>query len=144
LATIADATGLFPGELLPELMSGFLSSGEGLHLWLTCEADGQAAAFCYAVPEKLTDRTWNMLAIAVHPELQAKGVGGALVKNLEAVLIERGQRILVVDTSGAPEFGRARDFYRKNGYREEARIREFWAAGNDKVVFWKKLNPYPI
>lgn len=80
-----------------------------------------------------------MLAIAVLPQCQGKGAGAAIVKHLEGVLRERGQRILIADTSGTKAFARTRQFYRKNGYTEEARIRDFWAAGNDKVVFWKSI-----
>lgn len=139
LAKVADATDLFPGEMLHEMMRGFLSDGGSNDVWLTCELAGEAAGFCFAVPEKLTDGTWNMLAIAVHPESQGKGAGRAIVGHLEASLLARGQRVLIADTSGTPEFEQTRAFYRKNGYLEEARIRDFWAAGNDKVVFWKQL-----
>ena len=45
----------------------------------------------------------------------------------------------LVETSGLPEFERARAFYRKCGYEEEARIREFYNAGEDKIVFRKAL-----
>jgi ribosomal protein S18 acetylase RimI-like enzyme len=140
LAKVADASQLFPGEMLPEMISGSLSGGECHDLWLTCELEGEAVGFCFAVPEKLTDGTWNMLAIAVHPEHQGGGAGSALVKHLEATLLARGQRVLIADTSGTPEFKQTREFYGKNGYSEEARIRDFWAEGNDKVVFWKLLN----
>ena len=34
----------------------------------------------------------------------------------------------------------SRQFYCKNGYDEEARIREFYQAGEDKVVFRKVLH----
>jgi ribosomal protein S18 acetylase RimI-like enzyme len=139
LAKVADATELFPGEMLPGMMGAFLSGGDSPDIWLTCEAGGQVAGFCYAVPEKLTDGTWNMLAIAVHPSRQGTGAGSAIVRHLEAALLARGQRVIIADTSGTPEFERTRGFYRKNGYREEARIRDFWAEGNDKVVFWKRL-----
>jgi ribosomal protein S18 acetylase RimI-like enzyme len=139
LANVADASQLFPGEMLPEMIGGFLSGGEIHDVWLTYELEGEAVGFCYAVPEKLTDGTWNMLAIAVHPANQGKGVGSAVVRRLEATLLSRGQRILIADTSGTPEFEQTREFYRKNGYLEEARILDFWGAGNDKVVFWKRL-----
>jgi ribosomal protein S18 acetylase RimI-like enzyme len=118
----------------------YLSSGESHDVWLTYELEGEAAGFCFAVPEKLTDGTWNMLAIAVHPAHQGRGAGSALVKRLETTLIMRSQSVLIADTSGAPEFKLTREFYGKNGYTEEARIRDFWAAGNDKVVFWKLLS----
>lgn len=139
LAKVADATQLFPGEMLSEMISAYLSSDECQELWLTFEAAGRIAGFCYAIPEKLTDGTWNMLAIAVHPSSQGKGAGSAIVRHLERELLARGQRVLIADTSGTPEFGQTREFYRKNGYSEEARIRDFWASGNDKVVFWKRL-----
>lgn len=137
LAQVAEATDLIPGDLLAGMMRGFLSDEDSQDICLTYESGGKAAGFCYAVPEKLTDGTWNMLAIAVHPDEQGKGAGSALVRQLEATLLGLGARVLIADTSGLPEFAPARAFYRKNGYQEEARIRDFWAAGNDKVIYTK-------
>lgn len=139
LTTVLDETGLFPGEMLPELVGDFLSgNGEG-HIWLSCETRGDAVGFCYAAPEALAEGTWNMLAIAVLPGAQGNGSGAALVAELESQLRSLGQRVLIADTSGTAEYRQTRRFYRKNGYTEEARIREFWGPGDDKVVFWKSL-----
>jgi ribosomal protein S18 acetylase RimI-like enzyme len=139
LKILVDETGLFPGEMLADMVSGFLSNGEDQDIWLTCEVGGEAIGFCYAAPEQLADGTWNMLAIAVHPSKQGGGHGGAIVRRLESMLHERGHRVLIADTSGKDEFARTREFYRKSGYSEEARIRHFWAEGDDKVVFWKLI-----
>ena len=54
----------------------------GKKLWLTSEMKGQAVGFCYAVPEKLTVGTWNMLTIAVLLSQQGGGLGIAIVKEL--------------------------------------------------------------
>jgi len=140
LQEVLNGTELFPSEMLPGMVSGFLSDDESSDIWLTCEANGKAVGFCYAVPEELAEGAWNMLAIAVLPSEQGGGCGGAITKHLESELKERGQRILIADTSGADDFAQTREFYRKNGYAEEARIRDFWAAGDDKIVFWKSLS----
>ena len=140
LQEVLNGTELFPSEMLPDMVGSFLSNDESSDIWLTCEANGKAVGFCYAVPEELAEGTWNMLAIAILPTEQGNGCGGAIVKDLEAELHERGQRILIADTSGTDEFAQTREFYRKNGYSEEARIRDFWAAGDDKVVFWKSIS----
>lgn len=140
LQSVLNETGLFPADMLPGLVSNFLTSEDSVDLWMSCEVNGTVVGFCYAVPEQLTDGTWNMLAIAVHPDSQGGGHGAALVRSLETALRERGQRILLADTSGSDEFTLTRSFYRKNGYVEEARIRDFWARGDDKVVFWKRLD----
>lgn len=139
LQEVVDGTELFPSEMLPDMVRSFLSGDEGRDLWLTCEVDGKAVGFCYAVPEELTDGAWNMLALAVLPLLQGKSHGAALVAEMEATLKAREQRILIADTSGKATFARTREFYRKTGFTEEARIRDFWAAGDDKIVFWKSL-----
>ncbi len=140
LQEVLNGTELFPSEMLPDMVSGFLANDESADIWLTCEANGKAVGFCYAVPEELAEGAWNMLAVAVLPSEQGGGCGGAIIKHLEAVLKKRGQRILIADTSGADAFVQTRAFYRKNGYVEEARIRDFWAAGDDKIVFWKPLS----
>lgn len=142
LQEVLDGTELFPSQMLPEMIDGFLSNATTTELWLTCELDGKAVGFCYAAPEQLAEGTINMLAIAVLPSIQGRGVGRALVLKLESLLSERGQRIMIADTSGTDAFSQTREFYRKNGYTEEARIRDFWAPGDDKVVFWKSLAPF--
>ncbi|MEG5000657.1 hypothetical protein [Microcoleus sp. B4-D4] len=52
----------------------------------------------------------------------------------------RGGRVLLVETSGLPEFDRVRSFYRKCGYDEKARIRDFCKAGDDKIVYRKAID----
>ncbi len=139
LQLVLMGTDLFPPEMLPDMLSSFLSVEHSEDHWLTCEQDGRAIGFCYAVPEQLAEGTWNMLAIAVLPQKQGSGAAQEIVRQLESDLRSQGQRILIADTSGTDSFAATREFYRKSGYVEEARIRDFWANGDDKVVFWKAL-----
>lgn len=140
LKGVLRETDLFPADMLPDMIHGFLSGQEGAEIWLTATSEGKIAGFCYAIPEMLAEGVWNMLAIAVLPAAQGLGCGSALTAHLEEALRARAQRIVIADTSGTDAFADTRAFYRKNGYREEARIRDFWAAGDDKIVFWKSLN----
>lgn len=140
LQAVVDGTELFPSEMLPDMVGGFLAGDDDDDaLWLTCESEGAAVGFCFAKPEQLADGTWNMLAIAVQPAMQGLGFGRAIVGQLEADLARRCARVLIADTSGTDAFAKTRAFYCVCGYSEEARIRDFWAAGDDKVVFWKRL-----
>ncbi len=77
--------------------------------------------------------------IAVRPDRQRQGRGAALVRYVEETLMARGARVLLVETSGLESFERTRAFYRTCGYDEEARIRDFYKAGDDKIVFRKAL-----
>ncbi len=93
----------------------------------------------YFAPEPYAYGTWNLYFIAVHPDRQGEGRGATLLRHVEQTLAARGARVLLVETSGVPNFERTRAFYRKQGYDEEARIREFYKAGDDKVIFRKAL-----
>ena len=139
LIAVADETGLFPGDMLPAMLDGYLTGNPSQSIWLTCEAHGAPIGFCYAEPEPLAEGTWNMLAIAVLPSRQGRGSGGAMVERLESELRGSGHRVLIADTSGTDAYAPTREFYRKAGYTQEARIRDFWADGDDKIVFWKAL-----
>ena len=139
LQRVLDETELFPSERVPDFIRPFLREPTGNELWLTCEEADVPIGFAYAKAEELTDGTWNMLAIAVAPNRHRSGAGSAPVSTLEAILRDRSQRILIAETSGLPEFEKARNFYRRNGYSEEARIRDFWGRGDDKIVFWKEI-----
>lgn len=136
---IIGATGLFPPELLDDMAAPFFA-GADESSWLTLE-QGKPQGLAYCAPERFTDGTWNLLLIAVHPDLQRTGAGAALIRAVEDGVRKRGGRLLLVETSGLGTFAGQRAFYLAQGYREEARIAEFYQAGEDKVVFWKRLTP---
>lgn len=139
LKTIVDATEMFPSHLLDDMLKPYLASGSSDERWLTVDEGQGPMALAYCAPERMTDGTSNLLLIAVHPGYQGRGVGQALMHEVETSVTARGQRKLLVETSGLPEFERTRDFYRRLGYTEEARTRDYYAAGDDKIVFWKAL-----
>ncbi|MEM7553952.1 MAG: GNAT family N-acetyltransferase [Cyanobacteria bacterium P01_A01_bin.84] len=142
IMNIAQAIGLFEGEELEELgnmLSGYFenSLGEG-HSWVVCE-DGGVVGVTYFAPEQYAYGVYNLYFIAVHPQHQGKGKGAAILKYVEKTLTQKGERLLLVETSGLPNFELTRKFYRKQGYEEEARIRDFYKAGDDKIIFRKAL-----
>lgn len=138
LKAVIDATGLFPSDMLDGMMAGYFGGDAGDDFWLT-DDDGGPVGVGYYAPERMTQGTWNLYLIAVHPDRQGQGRGAALLRHVERALAARGGRVLLVETSGLPSFERARAFYRKCGYEEEARIRDFYQAGEDKVIFRKAL-----
>lgn len=138
IRSVLDRTGLFPSDLLDEMTEPFLS-GTARHFWSVALQADQPIGFAYCEPERMTEGTYNLLAIAVAPEHQRSGSGAALVRDIEATLRQEGGRLLLVETSTDPDQDGARAFYLKDGFTEEARIRDFYAPGQTKVVFWKML-----
>ncbi|MEM9457744.1 MAG: GNAT family N-acetyltransferase [Myxococcota bacterium] len=138
LKAIAEATELFPASMLDDMIAGYFDRSKA-DLWFTAVRDGVPLCLGFCEPERMTEGTWNLLALGVRPEHQGTGIGTAMLRYLEERLAARGERVLLIETMGTEQFERTRSFYRNNGYTEEARIREFYAAGADKVVFWKHL-----
>lgn len=138
IGAIAENTGLFPSDMLAEMIAGYLDRVKA-DIWLTATLDDHPVGFGFCEPERMTSGTWNLLAIGVTPDRQSQGVGARLLRHLEAQLAHAGHRVLLVETLATPEFARTRSFYLNNGFVEEARIREFYEAGADKLVFWKHL-----
>lgn len=140
LHPVLEETGLFPPDLL-EGMAGEDLDDPARSLWMMAEDRGRAAGFAYARLEPLTEGTWNLLALAVRPVAQGQGLGGALVRAVEARLHARGVRLLIIDTAGTPEFAPAHRLYARLGYAEGARLLDFWADAVDKVTFARRLSP---
>ncbi len=142
LIAIADAIGFQANELeeLSEMLTDYFGGDSNSdRFWITDDDNGPVGV-AYCEPERMTNRTWNLQLIAIRPDRQGQGRGATLLRYVEQTLTARGGRMLLVETSGLPEFERTRAFYRQCGYEEEARIRDFYAAGDDKVVFRKVLN----
>lgn len=136
---IIDSVGLFPSTLLDGMTAPFLTGAAPDELWLVAVRDGVPCAVAYAAPERFTDGTWNLLLIAVRRDRQGEGLAALLTRSVERRLADRGARILLIETSSLPAFARPRAIYGHLGYAEEARIRGFYARGEDKVIFRKIL-----
>lgn len=138
IASILDATGLFPSALLPAMAEPFLSAMAD-HLWLViCDSD-QVIGFAYCEPERMTDGTHNLLAIAVSPDRQRMGIGTMLVAATQRHLAGLPARILLVETSSLDEYAGTRAFYDQQAFCREAVIRDYYGDGEAKLVFWKRL-----
>jgi ribosomal protein S18 acetylase RimI-like enzyme len=138
LADILNQTELFPSEMLEEMAKPFLTN-TAPHIWLVIHDENGVAGFAYCEPERMTDNTFNLLAIAVDPSRQRGGLGSAIVMALTESLAQIGGRILLVETSSLPKYVGTRAFYDGLGFTREACIREFYSIGEDKIIFWRKL-----
>lgn len=138
LKTVIEANGLFSSDMLDDMISGYLNNESENEFWLTYE-DSKPVAIAYCAPERMTQGTWNLYLIAVHPDYQRQGLGTSMLDDIEQVLTARGERLLLVETSSLETFKGTQKFYRQCGFEEEARIREFYQAGEDKIVFCKSL-----
>ncbi|MBC7806671.1 MAG: GNAT family N-acetyltransferase [Akkermansiaceae bacterium] len=141
IIAVAVASGIFPAEeteMLETVLSDHFAGNGGGHVCVL-EEEGVPVAVAYYTPAVAADRTWDLTMIAVRPERQRQGYGATLLGYMETALRGSGQRLLLVDTSGLPEYESARAFYAKQGFEREARIRDFYADGDDKIVFRKSL-----
>lgn len=138
LALANAAIGFEPEELdqLSATLTDYLT-GSSPAFWLTDKDEHQTVGAAYCAPEPMTHGTWNLLFIAIHPDHQGQGRGTAMISQVEQLLREQGDRILLVETLAS--FTQTRAFYLQCGYEEEARIRDYYDAGQDKVIYRKVL-----
>ena len=97
--------------------------------------------FVYYAPAPMTEGTWQLWWIVVQNDLQGKGLGGRMLKQVEKHALELGGRVLFIETSSQEKYDPTRQFYLKYGYLLEARMRGFYAAGDDMMVYRKSLVP---
>jgi ribosomal protein S18 acetylase RimI-like enzyme len=77
--------------------------------------------------------------MAVDPARHGLGIGGALIGEMERQL-SGVARLVIVETAGRPDYRATRAFYEARGYRKAAVIPDFYAPGDDQVVYVKSLS----
>jgi len=101
--------------------------------------DGQLAGYvCYGATPG-TDRVYDLYWIAMHPAFQGSGGGTQLIDEVERRLRQREARLIVVETSSRAEYAATRHFYEARGYEQAARISDFYAPADDRVVCTKRF-----
>jgi ribosomal protein S18 acetylase RimI-like enzyme len=106
---------------------------------LAADLDGRLAGWICWGPTPCTLGTYDLYWMVVDPALQDSGIGTAMLVEMERRLAGVA-RLIVVETSGRPDYGPTRRFYEARGYGAAATIPDFYAPGEDQVVFVKYLS----
>jgi ribosomal protein S18 acetylase RimI-like enzyme len=145
LVTLAEGTGVFKPlemdalrEVLNDYHGGDVPYG---HRAVTVEQEGQPIGFAYYAPTPMTEQTWHLYWIFVGKATQARGVGAKLLAHAEEDIVRSGGRLFLIETSSLPSYEPTRRFYLKHGYEQAALVRDFYADGDDQVIFRKRLRP---
>lgn len=115
-------------------------------------SDDEYAIFCAELPKgsvagflcygktPLTSSTYDLYWIVTHPSHQGRGIARGMLNYLEHLLSAKQATLLVAETSSLPSYEAARAFYRAKGFQEESRIRDFYAPGDDRLTYCKRLS----
>jgi ribosomal protein S18 acetylase RimI-like enzyme len=142
---IARATGVFKalelvalGEVLDDYHAREFGNG---HRCVSYEIEGEVVGFAYFAPAAMADRVWYLYWIAVDPTRQGQGIGVSLLNHVEDAIREARGRLHLIETSSLPHYEPTRTFYLKRGYVIASILRDFYADGDDLVVFAKRFLP---
>lgn len=94
---------------------------------------------CYG-KAPLTDAVYDIYWIVVHPSSWRQGTGSALLRIAEEDMLRLRARLVLVETSSSPSYEIPRAFYQKHGYREQARVPDYYSLGDHKIILGKTLN----
>jgi len=135
---VLESSGQFDPDSIAYVMQTLEShlQNPGEEIWFTA-VDKEPVGFAYCAPEPVTSGTWNLLMLWTKEGFEGKGLGKSLVSAIENELNNRDARLLIVETSQLPEFEAARNFYEKYGFTLEAEVKDFFAAGDNKLIYTK-------
>jgi GNAT superfamily N-acetyltransferase len=143
LVALARDTGVFKPieiEALAEVLDDFHARERANgHRSVTAWQDERPIGFAYWAPAEMTDRTWVLWWIAVRRDRQGLGAGAELLHACESDVRAAGGRLLLIETSSLPGYEPSRRFYAKHGYEAPSVVRDFYADGDDLLVYRKRL-----
>jgi ribosomal protein S18 acetylase RimI-like enzyme len=143
---LVERTGFFSREeqdVARELVDETLARGPASgYEFVFADLPGQPAELpgytCYGLIPA-TRSSYDLYWIAVAPSQQGKGLGRRLLRETERLAVESGATQMFAETSGRPQYAPTRAFYERMGYQVAALLKDFYAPGDDKVIFARRL-----
>jgi GNAT superfamily N-acetyltransferase len=139
---LVEATGYFTSVEIPvavELIQENLAKGAAAsgYYFLFAELSGRMIGYACYGPIPCTASSHNLYWIAVLPEFQGKGLGKALMREAEKRIRDKGGTRIYIDTSYKAQYEDTRAFYESLGYSLGCLLPDFYAPGDDKVIYAK-------
>jgi ribosomal protein S18 acetylase RimI-like enzyme len=101
-------------------------------------AQGLEGFTCYG-PIDGTANRYDLYWIAVSPKAQGKGLGNRLLAESVADARKRGATHMFIDTSTRNDYAAARRLYESQGFEPMGVLVDFYADGDSKALFGRKL-----
>lgn len=140
---LAAATGFFSTEeigiaveLVEERLCQGVASG---YEFLFVEHQGQVVGYTCFGPIPGTQGSYDLYWIIVDPQRQGEGIGKRLLERSEAIIRRQGGRRLYIETSSRGQYQPTQAFYQRCGYHLEALLEDFYAPGDGKLIYGKRL-----
>lgn len=141
LERLTRETGFFREEEVGtavELLDEHLAGDED-YRFIGAFAGNELIGYACWGPTPGTEGTWDLYWIVVARERQGEGIGSDLLKHVEQTLTTDHCRLVVVETSSRADYAPTRAFYEARGYTRTAVIPEYYAPGDDLVIYFKDL-----
>ena len=136
---MAESTGFFYDFEIPvavELIEDGLINGEHReYKFLFAEIDGKPVSYtCYGHIMG-TEAGYDLFWIITHNDYSGKGIGKIILEKTHQIIRELGGKYVIAETSGLEKYTPTRKFYLSFGYSLEAEIRDYYKAGDAKMVY---------
>lgn len=127
-------------EIAVELVEEWLKEGEACgYNFVFCDIDGRTVAYSCFGSDVMSKTCFDLYWIATHNDLRGKGVGRKVLEETERIARQMGCIILIAETSGLPHYEPTRAFYINTGFDLEAKIKDYYTIGDDKLFFTKRI-----
>lgn len=128
-------------EIALELVNERLSKGDASgYSFSFAEQGGDVVGYSCFGPIPCTVFSYDLYWIAVLPDLRGAGIGKRIIREAEAEIRRMGGKRIYVETSSREIYTPTRAFYLRCGYVQEAALTDFYAPGDDKIIFLKVLS----
>lgn len=104
------------------------------------EEDGKILGYHCTGKRPLTDAVYDLYWIVADPEHSGKGIGKNLIEHAENFVKERKGRWILAETSSKDSYLSTQSFYLRNNYTILSEIKDFYAVGDNLLIFGKYFN----
>lgn len=109
------------------------------HPYVLVEDDDTVVAYACFGKNSMTTGTFDLYWIATRTDRMGKGYGRAILSFVEEEVRRRGGYLLVIETSSQESYGSTRQFYDKVGCTLAAQLPDYYAEGDDKLIYLKRV-----
>ena len=144
ILAISRSVGVFDAEeivTVDELLREYIGQGaqKSSYHFLSYHNGEHVLGFACYGPRALTHGTFDLYWIATAKEAQGRGIGSALLQRVAQEVKALGGRLIVAETSSRPDYTPTRRFYETHNFDRAATIADFYAPGDDMVVYVQRL-----